>query len=320
MRKNNNAIAALTALAIMLASSGAAAAYTLQPGDWLNVSGSDYLIDLLGNVTQYNQGNFYAACNTCPECAACNNTNTTQYIYINQSCGNSTGCGQCSIHANLLPGQNTTLNMSPCDINVTCNGAAYQNMRYPTLINIRKQNDTFLVSLSVQNYKNESYIDWSVPVGVRDLVDQTHEFDFVCPQEVITETNMQTCSKYLEPLLNESSPLIWQLSTGQSECTKTLVNSLGNMSAQTQMANQWEKDYLQKYNQWADCSSQLEQCNYNLNDPVNGACMQRVNNITQDYQKYKLATVGNGWMYLAIITWILLALYGANYLFRGGGF
>lgn len=239
----------------------------------------------------------------------------------NLTCENPEYNATCKINKSLLGGQMVVNTEGPCDINVSCQADKYgnfQDLEYPTYITVLKNGDEFRINIEVMNFKNESIYNWTTNIREEDVVEQKSRYSYICPHEVITEVNMQTCSEYLDPILGEQNPLIFALATGQNECTQQLIECNSEIEAERKVYLDWKDKFEDEQNLRVMYEEDLEECEFDLNNPVNGSCAKQVREVTDEYRDYKLATVPFQYFYatwimaLFIIIWVLYQVFSGE--------
>lgn len=229
---------------------------------------------------------------------------------------NITNNATCTIHRDLLRGEAISNTNSSCDINVTCDKEKYgefQNVKYPGILYLDKDNTTVLLNIIIKNFKGEDFWTWGPKIITPDeIISAEYPIDFTCPHEVITEVNMQTCAEYLDPILGEQNPMIYALATGQNDCTNKLSNCTAETIAATHTRQQCEIDLLTITDTNNECHGSVGK----LNDEHR----EEINRLEGDYREYRLGTVTIYWFYLAVILIIGIGITGLYYLTSGGGF
>lgn len=178
----------------------------------------------------------------------------------------------CKIHKDLQGGQFINNTGGSCDINITCDSSTcgrFQDVDYPTTISFRKTNGSsdVLVDILVKNFKDEQIQTWTESFEPEKTVDATYKFDFICPHEIITDVNMQTCSKYLDPILGEQNPLIYALATGQNNCTNTVTRLQGEITGLHAQEVLLTLEKQQLNDKLGDCLVENQDLKFDLTDP-----------------------------------------------------
>jgi hypothetical protein len=228
----------------------------------------------------------------------------------------------CSIIADLEGGEAIMNFEEPCGLNITCDSnrcGKFQEFEYLNKLEITKSSSEFKIDIEIFDHKEESVQNWSTSINQDDVVEQKSEFKYICPHEVITDVNMQTCATYLDDIMGETNPMIFALATGQNECTKMLRDCETDKKAEQMAYLDWKDKFEIEQRARINCVEDLEDAKFNLYN-VSGSCYQNKKEIEDMYARYRMTTVGNGWFYGFVVLFIINLIYGAWYLFGKGDF
>lgn len=233
---------------------------------------------------------------------SCNQTNTT----------NAT----CTIQKDLLRGEAIANKDGSCNINVTCdkeNYGAFQDVKYPGVLYLKKDNKSVLLNIIIKNFKDEEFWRWGPKIITpEEIISAEYPIDFTCPHEVITEVNMQTCAEYLDPILGEQNPMIYALATGQNDCTNKLSNCTAETISSQKDLKECEIDLLAITDANNECHGIISEMQDDHRDEMD--------ELELDYRDYRLSTVPIGWFWVSIILIVFWVIYIGYYLTSGGGF
>jgi len=249
----------------------------------------------------------------------CNSTNQTFNITcIDNNCTNTTcpQVGMCEINTSIFPGESYNNTEGVCDINLFC----MQQPRYvgevyfPGVISIDKTGNSITVDIDIRNHEGGPYQRNTYPAYYEDIISIEFPFNFSCPAELVTDVNFATCQKYLGAMINTSNPVLGALAISTSDLSQELVKCYGDIIGHENRADNYEQLYHEENKRSQELTHELEDCQYNLNDPLNGTCAIEKNKLLNEMNRRVDP------MYM-VLTWILvlvLIAMLAMILFHGG--
>ena len=221
----------------------------------------------------------------------------------------------CKIQKDLVGGEVIVNKVPPCDINVTCDAAKcgeFQDISYPTYITVKKDEGFIKINIEVTDFNGISTKNWTTSFQENSTVDQRDKYDFLCPHEVITETNMQTCSEYLDPILGEQNPMIYALATGQNDCTKAIVDCQSEMTSKNNDLKDCEVDLATYEKENEDCHARLSESQVDHK--------AEIQSMNIEHDQYIKATVPISWMWFAYFLIVVLVVLGLKMVLGGQEF
>lgn len=211
----------------------------------------------------------------------------------------------CSVHKDLEGGEYIDINKSPCDVNVSCDATRcgrFQDVEYNTFIKVKKENETLKIQIEVYNFKDESVKNWTSSYDLSSVVDQKDQFPYLCPQEVITEVNMQTCAQYLEKLYKGESVLAYESMIAASGCIKALSECQADYRILENKEDSYELLYTNTERDRKNIIEERDDCLFDLSNP-NGDCTNQKDKIYTEERNN-----ANMWFTIAIITSIFAGI------------
>ena len=238
--------------------------------------------------------------------------NTVQFTCEDQLPDYDVVNGTCTIDKHLEDGENYAITDGPCDLNLTCGtgyGGNYMGMTYPGIISLIKDQNRIKIQVNVTDPNGEEVVNWKKDLEQNDILNLQYPFNYICPHEVITSVNMQTCAEYLDPILGEQNPLIYSLATAQNNCTNQLMQSISEKTALSLAMTECQIRISQMTEDNENCHAQKASQYDELN--------RDIDELENEYLQYKLDTVSVNWMYAFVVALIIIVLIGFSYLFGG---
>lgn len=251
-----------------------------------------------------------------PMVSANNETNTTNSTYIDimmspgssQIINCSTNCSaeynmtcsdagqRCYINRTLAPNETYHFDQGACNVTVKCPAeAAFTGVvEFPGVVRIDKNNETFRVFYNVFDWKGNPYMNRTWDVGKLDVISIETDVSFVCPAEINTEINYQTCSKYFDQYLEIDDPLLMAMVTGQNKAIDELIECRSELSTKSELAEV----------RWGDIQRErTDKENYLVQI---GNLTNQKNDLTTKMSKMELTMVPVMWMYVSILLFVIL--------------
>jgi len=198
-----------------------------------------------------------------------------QTIDCNETGGNHTvKCtvvDVCKINRTLLPNETYSFHEGPCGIDFRCAGVADESLGYadfPMITRIENKDNATTVNLTIWDWVGNVFSEKSWSMDHEDRGYQEFSTAFRCPAEIKTEINLQTCSKFMNQILQTGDPLLYQLATGQTACMDEMIKCQGDLQAEKTRYTQTQVNYQERVDETQHAELELAKCEDNL-DPLN---------------------------------------------------
>jgi hypothetical protein len=221
----------------------------------------------------------------------------------------------CKVTRDLEGGEVIVNKVPPCDINVTCDAAKcgeFQDISYPTYVTVKKDEGMVRINIEVVDFNGISISNWTTSFQENATVDQRDKYEYLCKHEVITETNMQTCSQYFEEYAEGQDILTYESILAMSDCFGKLVEMEGQYISVNNDLKDCEVDLATYEKENEDCHARLSEAQVEHK--------AEVQSMNLEHNNYVKATVPITWMWFAYFLLVALALLGLKMVLGGQEF
>lgn len=140
----------------------------------------------------------------------------------------------CKINRTLVPDEDYAYNEGVCEVNFKCTGTSIDSVgqvKFPMTMFVENKDNSSFVSYYIEDWLGNPYKNKTWEFLHEDTIVQEYKTNFICPAEIKTDINIQTCSKYLNEILQTGDPLLYQLASGQTGCMNNLINVTSDLRA-----------------------------------------------------------------------------------------
>lgn len=201
-------------------------------------------------------------------------------------CPENESCGVCEVSKVLSWNQTYKNDDGPCGLDIQCEDFNWSRMgmvSFPVEIKIMKDdNGTIDFTITYFDRNGEVLKREEDHLKSKSIIEQTLKHEFTCPAELTTDVNMVTCAPYLTKILNSSDPMMLQMATGTTICTKELVDCMSLNQAQMEQASAWKNRFVQCDEQRSEMDNQIFQLKFDLNEPE-GESNQKILKTMQEW-------------------------------------